>query len=529
MENDEDDIIVYNSPSPTSLLGQKNFNFPSPTSISQGKFNFPTELRNRNPKNGYSPTSVAKRRKKHKKTIGISRENLIGIALSVVFSFIYAITIALIIYYVFPWFYGHLFSLIREFIGWYRKYFTVVKKSVRAAKNIFELQANMTLPIFLNQFYKVKPCLFLSRNDKQKRETIVNYMTSKFKNHKLCIRETSIHSSGTNKCSDYITMRQWKRAIFASVNDTIITYSSSSRVNEHFNFFVTDDVVLKKLPKRNDFPSWRPALPTIDIFGDAKGDIPLIHQSYLDTSSNVPFADIPHSKKATLTLSFGSNSYSNTSAFSGTSFHVQNSHCSELIFGRKQWFLYKPGSFPALGFNPTHNLNEWIINILPKLKTSEMPYQVIQEEGEIFYVPSGWYHATRTLTAESLSVSEVSNERDYDSDSFLQYLQKASQLITAKDFLGAIKSLRIGLALTLDFQLLSKLGEAYEAIGEFGEANTMYKKSINANMLHPTAYVKALNLLASEKLVDVDGEVELKMILSQLDNLGLKSQVLSLL
>lgn len=60
-------------------------------------------------------------------------------------------------------------------------------------------------------------------------------------------------------------------------------------------------------------------------------------------------------------------------------------------------FLYQPGHFPIEGFNPDSTLRDWIEEVYPKLAQSSRPEEIIQEEGQVIYIPEGWYQASLPL------------------------------------------------------------------------------------------------------------------------------------
>ena len=69
----------------------------------------------------------------------------------------------------------------------------------------------------------------------------------------------------------------------------------------------------------------------------------------------------------------------------------------------KRWFLYPPARLPVPAF-PAEELpiRDWLLEFYPGLMTlaegsAARPLECIQREGELLYVPEGWYHATVNL------------------------------------------------------------------------------------------------------------------------------------
>ncbi|TYZ60099.1 hypothetical protein PybrP1_010045 [[Pythium] brassicae (nom. inval.)] len=86
---------------------------------------------------------------------------------------------------------------------------------------------------------------------------------------------------------------------------------------------------------------------------------------------------------------------------------ARTSAWNTLVKGRKRWAIYPPDSPPPgvttakSGSGREHALNmtslTWYLHVYPTLKPHEKPLEVIQEEGETIYVPSGWWHLILNL------------------------------------------------------------------------------------------------------------------------------------
>lgn len=60
-------------------------------------------------------------------------------------------------------------------------------------------------------------------------------------------------------------------------------------------------------------------------------------------------------------------------------------------------YFYKPGQFPVEGYDPKSSLQDWLHEVLPSLKASHLPIEMIQEEGQVIYIPEGWFQASVPL------------------------------------------------------------------------------------------------------------------------------------
>lgn len=83
---------------------------------------------------------------------------------------------------------------------------------------------------------------------------------------------------------------------------------------------------------------------------------------------------------------------------SGTAFHSHNEAWTALAHGRKRWLFYPPELSPPAGGNgpniyPTYTITDWLDQVLPILPLEKRPIEVIQNAGDLIYVPDGWSHA----------------------------------------------------------------------------------------------------------------------------------------
>ena len=87
---------------------------------------------------------------------------------------------------------------------------------------------------------------------------------------------------------------------------------------------------------------------------------------------------------------------------SGIGLHAHQDAWNQVLFGAKRWALYpgSPGGVPPeAGYNPTEPHLTWMKKVYPKVKDDPelQPLECVQREGDVLYVPEGWYHATVNL------------------------------------------------------------------------------------------------------------------------------------
>ncbi|KAM9392728.1 jmjC domain-containing protein 8 isoform 2-T2 [Pholidichthys leucotaenia] len=79
----------------------------------------------------------------------------------------------------------------------------------------------------------------------------------------------------------------------------------------------------------------------------------------------------------------------------GVPFHWHGPGYSEVIYGRKRWFLYPPDMEPH--FHPNRTTLSWVTETYPQLPEEEAPLECTIRPGEVLYFPDRWWHATLNL------------------------------------------------------------------------------------------------------------------------------------
>ncbi|KAM9471603.1 jmjC domain-containing protein 8 [Salvelinus alpinus] len=79
----------------------------------------------------------------------------------------------------------------------------------------------------------------------------------------------------------------------------------------------------------------------------------------------------------------------------GVPFHWHGPGYSEVIYGRKRWFLYPPDKAPH--FHPNYTTLSWVKDTYSYLLEEEKPIECTIRPGEVLYFPDRWWHATLNL------------------------------------------------------------------------------------------------------------------------------------
>eukprot|EP01134_Creolimax_fragrantissima_P000953 CFRG0953T1 len=133
---------------------------------------------------------------------------------------------------------------------------------------------------------------------------------------------------------------------------------------------------------------------------------------------------------------------------SGSSFHIDPNGTSAwngVVKGRKKWILYPPsttppGVFPSADGSEVASpvsLNEWYSKFYADSKNEDIkPLECICNEGELMFVPSGWWHAVMNIE-DSIAITQnyVSNANLVKVMSFLK--NKPEQISGCKPTLPA--------------------------------------------------------------------------------------------
>jgi len=83
-------------------------------------------------------------------------------------------------------------------------------------------------------------------------------------------------------------------------------------------------------------------------------------------------------------------------AGSGVYFHKHSSTWRALVHGKTKWYLYPPGSHIGKSFG---TMREWLADERARSKKEDVvrPLEIVQNAGDILYLPDLWMHATVNL------------------------------------------------------------------------------------------------------------------------------------
>ena len=329
-----------------------------------------------------------------------------------------------------------------------------------------------------------------------------------------------------------LTLNEFQRFEF-SLNDQM----------ESGRHFISDFNLLLKLPDVESLLT-TPSLPNAAVAtADAAPSTVESAATNECTLRNPPFRDF-----RAVSVSMGKD----TAAMSGSPFHAHRQSLSELIYGRKHWVIFPPNhhahdsssAVSGVGFNPFENLQYWqehVYNAAPAATPAESSstsaaasqapskmIEIIQEAGQVVYVPEGWLHATKTLSPESLSVRYEPPAEEPGLHYY--YLVRGDAKVAAGEFAGAVKLYRLGLAIApRDAALQQHLAYALERLQLFAEAEQAYKEALLRNPRDPYTFALLVNLLVSHSAKGKDASGSVGELLQRAESLQLKDTVLKLM
>ena len=72
--------------------------------------------------------------------------------------------------------------------------------------------------------------------------------------------------------------------------------------------------------------------------------------------------------------------------------------------------LVRAGTLPSIGFNPRESLRRWLDTVYPSLSSTSRPVEITQEQGQVLYLPEGWYHASVALPPPPSALSPLPSQ-----------------------------------------------------------------------------------------------------------------------
>mmetsp|Transcript_27449 Transcript_27449/g.35987 ORF Transcript_27449/g.35987 Transcript_27449/m.35987 type:complete len:278 (-) Transcript_27449:317-1150(-) len=93
---------------------------------------------------------------------------------------------------------------------------------------------------------------------------------------------------------------------------------------------------------------------------------------------------------------------------SGVAFHTHGPGFSEVLHGRKRWYLYPPDY--SLEWDPDATQVSWLNEVYPHLPENQRPLECTLYPGEALYFPSEWIHATLNLDEYTVFISTFTLE-----------------------------------------------------------------------------------------------------------------------
>lgn len=218
--------------------------------------------------------------------------------------------------------------------------------------------------------------------------------------------------------------------------------------------------------------------------------------------------------------------------FSGTSFHFTKERIHYLAQGEMHWILFPSTSdgIPSHGFNPLRNLQQWIEQLPhPPSSVLKLPTitHIIQKPGQFVYIPEGWYHASQTIS-DNPSISFIFEQKEPSSPTnYYYYFEEGNHRINEHDdYKGALRMYKMGLGIQRNVYLLEKLADVNVLLQNYLTAEELYREVMDLNPLNPIPYGKLIELLINYANKDISDSIA--SLLKQAEEKGIKEEVLTL-
>ncbi|KAK7474977.1 hypothetical protein BaRGS_00033788 [Batillaria attramentaria] len=184
---------------------------------------------------------------------------------------------------------------------------------------------------------------------------------------------------------------------------------------------------------------------------------------------------------------------------SGLTFHTHYDAWNGMVFGKKRWFVYPDNKSPPGGMKFTNR--EWYEIIYPKLTREHRPLECVQEEGEIIYVPEGYYHAVMNI-GDSIGFAVVARGPTTVVQKLTHLQDTGQHEETVKKLLEAINfdphNIIPYIILSRKLEKLNRLNEAEEVLLQVREllpAHGLVHAEYGAFLLRTGRYAEAVPVL----------------------------------
>lgn len=400
---------------------------------------------------------------KHKK-VYLRRDQIYGILLSIALAAVISLLIVIVLGTSIPWIVKRLMSVIRQIFNLWFKTNPV----------ILPLSANLTFSKFRANHASKKPMLFPSNMTIQQRIEVYNLLNGEYSKKRVNVDKIERLGKGgmdemvtsNGKSRSFLNFRRSKRK--GEIFSLKFFRKENFSANTYDPYYLSESDAIQQMPR---------VLKQISVpnFLSCRNK----DENVYKRSSTCPFDEGKYF------LSLGRNG-------SGMSFHYHGESWSDLIYGKKVWFLYKASELPPMGFDPAETMSTWIERVYPRLLQKHMPLEIIQEAGQVVYIPEGWYHSTMTFSQESIAVMQRSVATEFGSRAY--FLKEALKMEAAFDYNAAITSITLGLQAESDPLLHHKLGELQEKVGNLNAAEKAYKEAISKNKKNPQFYISNIKM-----------------------------------
>ena len=204
---------------------------------------------------------------------------------------------------------------------------------------------------------------------------------------------------------------------------------------------------------------------------------------------------LPHQARSVLDAFDSPSGISLTTSLRGQGPHFMQSagFVNAVVEGIQHWVLVKSDKVPPCGIHPNESVATWLAKSYPLVSTDYSPLEVVLNQGDVLFVPEGYFYGYETTSNISTSLLKFRVE---DIGEAWQMLQEARKRMDRHEWKSAEKLLKK--AMTLDggvnHVVLEELGLVYESLLDYDSANDHYRRAIFKNKRSALAFERLASL-----------------------------------
>lgn len=274
----------------------------------------------------------------------IEKHVIYGVLVAVIISFTMAGIIFFILLFGTPWISSTVINTLKGAYEYIR---------TKTPKYVF-VEENITPSEFRDSFVEKKPLLFIGDTTEKGRIDIMHLLHGSYSNVKITADLISIlgrfnlTETTTATKNSFFFQSKLEKSSYTAVETTFSKFlKMNSSGDEDYNpYYIMEGNVMNRMPNLRKVISV-PALLSCDDNNVQTGKTSKFPKESKSSRLRCPFTN-----DGNFVLSIGNRE-------GGMSFHAHGESWSELLHGKKLWYLYKPNEMSIIGFDPSESTAFW--------------------------------------------------------------------------------------------------------------------------------------------------------------------------